>query len=94
MNKFFNSIDDMMSYIAAAEIQDIRDDEVVHAVWNALETTAYFESLTNVAKEDNMTNAELQEILKQYPDNALISVECCNPRKLVYDEKNNLIRID
>ena len=41
-----------------------------------------------------MTNAELQEILKQYPDDAIVVVEYCNIRQLKYDQDNNLITID
>lgn len=42
----------------------------------------------------DLTNKEFIELLKQYPEDAYISVECCNPRAMVYDIKNNLIRID
>ena len=39
-------------------------------------------------------NKEMIGLLSQYPDNSLISVECCSPRTMRYDEKDNLIRID
>ena len=41
-----------------------------------------------------MTNAELQEILKQYPDDAIVVVEYCNIKQLKYNQDNNLITID
>lgn len=44
--------------------------------------------------KDGLTNKEFIEILKKYPEDALICIECCNPRELKYDEKYNLIRID
>ena len=41
-----------------------------------------------------MTNAELQEILKQYPDDAIVVVEYCNIKQLKYNQDKNLITID
>ena len=41
-----------------------------------------------------MTNAELQEILKQYPDDAIVVVEYCNIKQLKYDQNQNIIKID
>ena len=41
-----------------------------------------------------MTNKEFQELLKQYPDDALISIEYCNPREINYNEESNIIYID
>ena len=41
-----------------------------------------------------MTNKELQEILKQYPDDAIVVVEYCNIRQLKYQEDQNIIKID
>ena len=41
-----------------------------------------------------MTNAELQEILKQYPDDAIVVVEYCNIKQLKYDQDQNIIKID
>lgn len=33
-------------------------------------------------------------MLKQYPDDAIISIEYCNPREIRYDKINNIIYID
>lgn len=44
--------------------------------------------------KDQITNKELQDILKQYPGNAIISIEYCNIRELKYYEDRNLIVID
>lgn len=41
-----------------------------------------------------VTKKELLELLKDYPDDAIVVVECCNVRKLYYNEKDNTIRID
>lgn len=52
------------------------------------------EQRLNQIKKNGLTNKELRELLERFPDDALISIECCNPRTMFYDEKNNLIRID
>lgn len=41
-----------------------------------------------------MRNEELQEILKQFPGNAMVAVEYCNIRQLKYHPDKNLITID
>lgn len=41
-----------------------------------------------------ITNKELQDILKQYPADAIVVVEYCNIRELKYYEDKNLIVID
>lgn len=41
-----------------------------------------------------MTNKELQDILKQYPDDAVVVVEYCNIDELKYNKDRNLITID
>lgn len=41
-----------------------------------------------------ISNKELQEFLKQYPDNALIAVEYCDINKMQYFPDKNLIAID
>lgn len=41
-----------------------------------------------------LTNKELQDILKQYPDNAIVCIEYCNIRELKYYEDRNLIVIE
>lgn len=43
---------------------------------------------------DQITNKELQDFLKQYPDDAIVVVEYCNIRELKYYEDRNLIVID
>jgi hypothetical protein len=40
-----------------------------------------------------VTNKELQNLLKQYPDDATVVIEYCNIRELRYLEENNLITI-
>ena len=40
-----------------------------------------------------MTNVEFQNILKQYPDDAIISIEYCNVENMQYDKESNLIII-
>ena len=44
--------------------------------------------------KDQITNKELQDLLKQYPDDAMVSIEYCNIRELKYYEDKNLIVID
>lgn len=41
-----------------------------------------------------ISNKELQDLLKQYPDDAMVSIEYCNIRELKYYEDRNLIVID
>ena len=43
---------------------------------------------------DQITNKELQDLLKQYPDDAIVCIEYCNVRELKYYEDKNLIVID
>lgn len=43
---------------------------------------------------NTMLNKDLQEILKQFPDNAIVAVEYCDIRKLQYFPNKNLIAID
>jgi hypothetical protein len=45
-------------------------------------------------KSKQVTNKELQELLKQYPDDAIVVVEYCNIRALRYNKERNLITID
>ena len=40
------------------------------------------------------TNKELQDLLKQYPDDAVVLVEYCNIREFKYIKDRNLILID
>lgn len=42
---------------------------------------------------NQVTNKELQDLLKQYPEDAIV-VEYCNVRELRYNEDRNLITID
>lgn len=44
--------------------------------------------------KNQVTNKELQNLLKQYPNDAIVVVEYCNIRELRYSEENNLITID
>lgn len=39
-------------------------------------------------------NNELQKLLKQYPNDAMVAVEYCNVKKLQYFPDRNLIAID
>lgn len=41
-----------------------------------------------------ISNKELQDLLKQYPDDAMVVVEYCNIRELKYYEDRNLIVIE
>jgi hypothetical protein len=43
---------------------------------------------------NQVTNKELQDLLKQYPDDAVVVIEYCNIRELRYNEDINLIMID
>lgn len=43
---------------------------------------------------NKVTNKELQNLLKQYPDDAVVVIEYCNIRELRYNEDRNLIMID
>lgn len=45
-------------------------------------------------KTNPVTNKELQDLLKQYPDDAIVAIEYCDIRKLKYFEERNLIEID
>lgn len=41
-----------------------------------------------------MKNEELQELLKQFPGDAMVAVEYCDVRRLKYHKDRNLITID
>ena len=41
-----------------------------------------------------VTNKELQELLKQYPDDAVVAIEYCDIRELKYVKERNIIVID
>ncbi len=43
---------------------------------------------------NQVTNKELQDLLKQYPDTATVVIEYCNIRELRYNKDRNLITID
>lgn len=45
-------------------------------------------------KTNQVTNRELQDLLKQYPDDAIVAIEYCNIRELKYIKDINLIVID
>lgn len=41
-----------------------------------------------------VTNKELQDLLKQYPDDAIVAIEYCNIRDMKYFKESNIIAID
>lgn len=41
-----------------------------------------------------VTNKELQDLLKQYPDDAIVAIEYCDIREMKYIKERNLIVID
>ena len=43
---------------------------------------------------DQITKKELQDLLKPYPDDAIVCIEYCNIRDLKYIEEKNLIVIE
>lgn len=43
---------------------------------------------------NKVTNKELQDLLKHYPDDAVVVIEYCNIRELEYIKDRNLIVID
>lgn len=43
---------------------------------------------------NQVTNKELQDLLKQYPDDAVVVIEYCNIRELKYIKDGNIITID
>lgn len=43
---------------------------------------------------NTMCNGELQKLLKQFPDDAIVAVEYCDVKKLQYFPDRNLIAID
>ena len=45
-------------------------------------------------KTNQVTNKELQDLLKQYPDDAIVAIEYCNIQELKYIKDINLIVID
>jgi hypothetical protein len=45
-------------------------------------------------KTNQVTNKELQDLLKQYPDDAIVVIEYCNIRELRYFKESNIIVID
>lgn len=61
---------------------------VNHTVMTVAET--FFENKRYVP----ISNKELQNLLKQYPDDATVCIEYCNIRELKYCKDGNLIVID
>jgi hypothetical protein len=43
---------------------------------------------------NQVTNKELQDLLKQYPDDAIVVIEYCNIRDMKYFKESNIIAID
>ncbi len=44
--------------------------------------------------EYSITNEELINLLLQYPKDAIVVIEYCNPRLMTYCNKTNIIKID
>lgn len=53
-----------------------------------------YSELEIINRSDQISNKELQDILKQFPDDAIVAVEYCNIRELRYIKDRNLIVID
>lgn len=51
-------------------------------------------NMDTINTPNGVTKKDLLELLKPFPDDAIVVVECCNVRKMVYNEKDNTIRID
>lgn len=45
-------------------------------------------------KNYTIKNKKFREMLKDYPDDAIICIEYCNPTRFRYDKKFNRILID
>lgn len=43
---------------------------------------------------DQVTKKELEELLKPYPDDAIVCIEYCNIKELQYIQEQNLIVIN
>ena len=41
-----------------------------------------------------VSNEEMIDLLSQFPKDAVVAVECCNPRTMKYNKEDNSIRID
>ena len=41
-----------------------------------------------------ITNKEVRERLKQFPDNAIVTIEYCDINSMEYDEETNIIYIN
>ncbi len=54
----------------------------------------YYHPFTFDDMGNQVTNKELQELLKQYPDDAVVAIEYCDIRELKYIKERNLIVID
>lgn len=84
--------------IASEDVRTLHRDEVYAATVEMAEwkdrQRVFHDKAYTAAKRDGLTNKEFREMLEKYPDDAFISVECCNPRGMVYDKEYNLIRID
>lgn len=100
-----NQIDEMASKYQAsivennpsADAYDYYNAARYGALWADLHPCGFInedEYINRVIERKDITNKEFIQMLMQFPDDALISVECCNPRAMLYDEENNLIRID
>lgn len=54
----------------------------------------YYQPFSFECMSKQVTNKELQELLKQYPDDAVVAIEYCDIRELKYVKERNLIVID
>ena len=54
----------------------------------------YYQTFSFDDMSKQVTNKELQELLKQYPDDAVVAIEYCDIRELKYIKERNLIVID
>lgn len=48
----------------------------------------------NVRFGGDVTNEQMIALLLQFPSDARIAIECCNPRTMRYNKEDNSIRID
>ena len=43
---------------------------------------------------DRIANSELQELLKTFPDDAIVCIEYCDIRSMKYIPESNILEID
>lgn len=42
----------------------------------------------------SITNKDLIDLLINFPDDAVVTIECCNPKAMYYNKEDNTIRIN